>query len=133
MGLDIEKQTSSLPIGKHVYVNLYDIEPRLLENEGLLVSTVVQALKDEGLEPLDVKSWSFGGKKGGVSVIVLLEGAHLVIHTWVEYRYATLDILVTGDIDPRRIFEKVAATLRPKSYKVGYAYRGLANLTSSPP
>lgn len=125
MGPSRELQTSSPPIGKHVYANLYDIEPKLLEDEELLVSAVVRALKEEGLEPVDVKSWSFGGKKGGVSVIVLLEGAHMVIHTWVEYRYATLDILVTGDANPEKIFEKMVAVLRPRSYKVGFAYRGL--------
>lgn len=127
MELGGERGTSSLPTGKHVYANLYNIEPKLLEDENLLVSTVVRTLREEGLEPIDVKSWSFGGKKGGVSIIVLLEGAHMVIHTWVEYRYATLDILVTGDVDPRKIFEKIVTVLRPKSYKVGLAFRGLAH------
>ncbi|MEM0065555.1 MAG: adenosylmethionine decarboxylase [Sulfolobales archaeon] len=113
-----------LPVGRHLYANLYDADPSLLGDERILVDSVLEALKQEGINVVDVKSWSFGGKKGGVSVIAVLEGAHVVIHTWVEYRYATLDVLVTGDHDPARIFERVKAVLKPRSYKVGFTYRG---------
>lgn len=112
------------PVGRHLYANLYDADPRLLADEGNLVGSILEALRQEGITPVDVKSWSFGGKKGGVSVIAVLEGAHVVIHTWVEYRYATLDVLVTGDHDPVRIFERIREVLKPKSYKVGFTYRG---------
>ncbi|MEM1650605.1 MAG: adenosylmethionine decarboxylase [Sulfolobales archaeon] len=113
-----------LPVGRHLYANLYDADPSLLGDERILVDSVLEALKQEGINVVDVKSWSFGGKKGGVSVIAVLEGAHVVIHTWVGYRYATLDVLVTGDHDPARIFERVKAVLKPRSYKVGFTYRG---------
>lgn len=95
-----------------------------MADEDSLVSSIIGALRQEGINPVDVKSWSFGGKKGGVSVIAILEGAHVVIHTWVEYRYATLDVLVTGDHDPVKVFERVRDALKPKSYKVGFTYRG---------
>lgn len=114
------------PVGKHIYANLYDVDPKLLADEASLVSTILEALRSEGIAPTDVRSWSFGGEKGGVSVIVVLEGAHVVAHTWVEYRYATLDILVTGDRDPSRIFERILAALRPRSYRAGFTYRGEA-------
>lgn len=120
----MENPSGYLPVGKHLYANLYDADPKLLADENSLVSSVVEALRQEGINPVDVKSWSFGGKKGGVSIIAVLEGAHLVIHTWIEYRYATLDVLITGDHDPAKIFEKILAVLRPRSYKVGFTYRG---------
>ncbi len=112
------------PACKHLYANLYDVDPRLLADERGLVGAILEALESEGLKPVDVKSWSFGGKKGGVSVIVILEGAHTVVHTWVEYRYATVDILVAGDRDPSRIFERILDSLKPRTYRAGFTYRG---------
>ncbi|MCX8185124.1 MAG: adenosylmethionine decarboxylase [Sulfolobales archaeon] len=116
--------SGSSPVGKHIYANLYGIDRELLFNEASLVRAIENTLRDEGIEPVEIKSWSFGGRKGGVSVIVLLEGAHLVIHTWAEYRYATLDVLVTGDYDPEKIFKKIVEILKPQSYRVGFTYRG---------
>lgn len=116
---------SSPPIGKHVYANLYDLDPGLLADERKLVELVVSAAREGGVEVVEVKSWSFGGKKGGVSVIAILLGAHIVIHTWLEYKYATLDILVTGDVDPTKLFERIASALKPRSYRFGFTYRGL--------
>ncbi len=112
------------PARRHLYANLYGIDPRLLADEERLVGAILEALRREGVEPVDLKSWSFGGKKGGVSVIAVLEGAHMVIHTWVEYGYATVDILVTVDRDPSRIFERIVTALNPRSYRVGLTYRG---------
>jgi len=116
---------SSPPIGKHVYANLYDLDPGVLADERKLVELVVSAAREGGVEVVEVKSWSFGGKKGGVSVIAILLGAHIVIHTWLEYKYATLDILVTGDVDPTKLFERIASALKPRSYRFGFTYRGL--------
>lgn len=115
---------STPPVGKHVYANLYDVDPAVLADEKKLVELVVGAAREGGVEVVEVRSWSFGGKKGGVSVIAILAGAHIVIHTWVEYRYATLDILVTGDVDPTKLFERIASALKPRSYRFGFTYRG---------
>jgi S-adenosylmethionine decarboxylase len=115
---------STPPIGKHVYANLYDVDPKVLADEGRLAELVAEAAREVGLDVVEIKSWSFGGRKGGVSVIAVLAGAHMVMHTWVEYRYATLDILVTGDADPTKLFEKVVSALKPRSYRFGFTYRG---------
>ena len=115
---------SASPIGKHVYANLYDVDPEVLADEGRLVELIVGAVREEGAEVVEVKSWSFGGRKGGVSVIAILVGAHVVIHTWVEYRYVTLDILVTGDVNPTKLFERISSALKPRSYRFGFTYRG---------
>ncbi|MCS7099457.1 MAG: adenosylmethionine decarboxylase [Sulfolobales archaeon] len=120
----MSKASGHSPISKHLYANLYDVDYRSISDETSLAETIGRVLREEGVEPVEVKSWSFGGRKGGVSVIVVLEGAHVIIHTWVEYRYATLDVLVTGDRDPERVFRKLLEVLKPRSYKVGYTHRG---------
>jgi S-adenosylmethionine decarboxylase len=112
------------PSGKHVYANLYDVDPGVLADERRLAELVAEVAREGGVEVVEIKSWSFGGRKGGVSVVAVLAGAHMVIHTWVEYRYATLDILVTGDADPTKLFEKIVSVLKPRSYRFGFTYRG---------
>ncbi len=51
-------------IGKHVFGNLYDINPEDLNNEQLLKELVLNAVKIANMNLVEAKSWSFGGKKG---------------------------------------------------------------------
>lgn len=98
-------------VGKHVFGNLYDIDPEDLNNEQLLKDLVLKAVEIAHMNLVEAKSWSFGGKKGGVSVIALIEESHIALHTWNEYNYATLDVYTCGeDSDPRLLS---SSSLRP--------------------
>jgi S-adenosylmethionine decarboxylase len=111
-------------IGKHVYANLYDPDPATISNEEFLRRIVVEAAEKANMHLVEVKSWSFGGRKGGVSVIALITESHISIHTWVEYSYATVDVYTCGDqSDPWRAMEYIIEKLKPKRYSVGYANR----------
>lgn len=119
-------QTSSEDriIGKHVFGNLYGIEPAILNDKDLLQNLVLQAVKIANMNLVEVKSWSFGGKKGGVSVIALVEESHIALHTWNEYNYATLDVYTCGEnSDPAAAFKFITDNLKPKKYQVFYADR----------
>ncbi|MDT7888282.1 MAG: adenosylmethionine decarboxylase [Desulfurococcales archaeon] len=111
-------------IGKHVYANLYDPDPMYISNEELLRKLVSEAAEKANMHLVEVKSWSFGGKKGGVSVIALITESHISIHTWVEYSYATVDVYTCGDhSDPWKAMEHIIEVLKPKKYSIGYANR----------
>ncbi|MCI4437986.1 MAG: adenosylmethionine decarboxylase [Ignisphaera sp.] len=111
-------------IGKHVYGNLYDVDLEIAGNEEKLREIVVEASKLANMTLHEVKSWSFGGKKGGVSVIALVLESHIAIHTWIEYRYATVDVYTCGEkSDPWKAFEYIVKQLKPKYYTVNYADR----------
>lgn len=111
-------------IGKHVYGNLYDIDPEILKNEELIKDAVVKAAKVADMTLLEVKSWSISGRKGGVSVIALVLESHIAIHTWYEYRYATVDIYTCGEkSDPWKAFYLIIEILKPRYYTVHYADR----------
>lgn len=111
-------------IGKHVYANLYDPDPATISNEEFLRRIVVEAAEKANMHLVEVKSWSFGGRKGGVSVIALITESHISIHTWIEYSYATVDVYTCGDqSDPWRAMEYIIEKLKPKRYSVGYANR----------
>jgi len=111
-------------VGKHVYGNLYDILPDTASNEELLRNAVIEAAKLANMTLVEVKSWKFGGSKGGVSVIALVQESHIAVHTWNEYRYATVDVYTCGEkSDPWKAFEYLVNVLKPKFYTVNYADR----------
>ncbi|QKQ99299.1 adenosylmethionine decarboxylase [Metallosphaera tengchongensis] len=111
-------------IGKHVFGNLYDINPEDINNEQMLKELVLQAVKIANMNLVEAKSWSFGGKKGGVSVIALIEESHIALHTWNEYNYATLDVYTCGeDSDPQAAFKFIVEALKPRRYQIFFADR----------
>ena len=111
-------------MGKHVYGNLYDVDVSVAGSEEKLRNLVIEAARVANMTLYDVKSWSFGGKKGGVSVIALVLESHIAIHTWVEYRYATVDVYTCGEnSDPWKAFDYIVRELKPRYYTVNYADR----------
>jgi len=119
-------------VGKHLFGNLYGIDPSILGNEEFLRSVILEAVKLADMTLVEIKSWSFGGRKGGVSVIALVKESHIALHTWINYRYATLDIYTCGaKSDPWKAYEYVVSKLKPKYYTVNYADRSSTGLTGS--
>jgi S-adenosylmethionine decarboxylase len=122
-------QTSSEDkiIGKHVFGNLYDLDEELLTDKDLLEKIVLEAVNIAKMNLVEIKAWKFGGKKGGVSVIALVEESHIALHTWNEYKYATLDVYTCGEqSDPQAAFNYIVAQLQPRRYQMFYADRSSA-------
>lgn len=111
-------------VGKHVYGNLYDIDLTVAGDEEKLKKVVLEAAELGRMKVWDLKAWRFGGEKGGVSVIALVVESHIAVHTWVEYRYATVDVYTCGEqSDPFKAFEHIVKALRPTFYTYNYADR----------
>ncbi len=111
-------------VGRHVYGNLYECEAvDLLKDEGALRNIVVEAAHVGNMTLLDVKSWKIGE---GVSVVAVILESHITIHTWPEYRFATVDVYSCGKhTDPQRAFQYIVSKLRPKHVEMGAADRSL--------
>ena len=117
-------QDEDVIIGKHVYGNLYGIEPSMINEVEKLREVMLEAVKIAKMSLVEIKAWPFGGKKGGVSVIALIEESHMALHTWNEYNYATLDIYTCGeDSDPKLAFEHVLSKLKPQRQQMFIADR----------
>jgi S-adenosylmethionine decarboxylase len=114
----VEEDCSSRQIvGRHVYGNLYDCDPTILSDEDFLRQLVIEAVRISKCNLHEVKSWNFGGERGGVSVIALVTESHIAVHTWIEYRYATVDVYTCGSkSDPEAAFAFIVSRLRPKEY-----------------
>ena len=111
-------------VGKHVYANLYGVPKEIAGDEEYLVETVKKAAEIANMTLYDIKSYRFGGKKGGISVLALVIESHIALHTWIEYDYATVDIYTCGArSDPWKAFNYIVERLRPEDYTVNYADR----------
>ncbi len=104
-------------VGKHVYGNLYDCDPNILSDEEFLRQMVVEAARISKCNLYEVRSWKFGGERGGVSVIALITESHIAVHTWIEYSYATVDVYTCGSrSDPEAAFDFIVSQLKPREY-----------------
>ena len=102
-------------VGKHVYANLYGCDPALMSDRKRLVEIVRRAAELSNATLVEVLSWKFGGEKGGISVIALVNESHIALHTWREYNYATVDIYTCGEhTDPEKGLEYVISELKPR-------------------
>lgn len=120
-------------IGKHVFGNLYGIEPRLLSDKKFLENAVIDSVKIAGMHLVEIKSWEISGELeklgGGVSVIALLTESHIALHGWKEHGYATVDVYTCGEqSDPQAAFEHLRKLLKPKRFQMFYADRSDQNL-----
>jgi S-adenosylmethionine decarboxylase len=111
-------------VGMHVFGNLYELDPKLMQDKEFLRQTVLKAVEVANMTLVEHKAWSFGGKKGGVTVMALITESHVVLHTWNEYKYATLDIYTCGEkSNPNAAFDYIVGALKPKRHKKFFADR----------
>jgi len=104
--------------GYHVYGNFIDCaNTAILSDEEALREIVVEAARIGNMRLLDVKSWKIGL---GVSVVAVVLESHITIHTWPEYRYATVDVYSCGThTNPVAAFEYIKSVLKPRVVEGG--------------
>lgn len=109
--------------GRHVYGNLYECDANILRDEGKLREIVIEAAKIGNMTLLDVKSWKIGE---GVSVVAIVLESHITIHTWPEYRFATVDVYSCGKhTDPDSAFNYIVKALGARRVERGVTSRNL--------
>ncbi|MCY0858985.1 MAG: adenosylmethionine decarboxylase [Sulfolobaceae archaeon] len=108
-------------IGRHVYGNLYDCDEDMLKDEQALREMVKNAALEGNMTVLDIKSWKIGE---GVSVVAIVLESHITVHTWPEYRFATVDVYSCGaHTDPERAFDYIVNKLNARRYTKNEADR----------
>ena len=104
-------------------VDFYNCKVEKCSDEEALRSKVSQALKDLGLNPLQIISYVQTSRQ--ISLIALLPDGHLALHVHPELRHVSLDIYLCSEnaaLDPiaqimRRVFE-------PEKTKTTHLRRG---------
>ncbi|MBW9141224.1 MAG: adenosylmethionine decarboxylase [Candidatus Aramenus sulfurataquae] len=108
-------------VGKQVYGSLYDCDEEVLKDTERLKTIVTNAAKEGNMTLLDIRSWKIGE---GVSVVAIVLESHITIHTWPEYKFATVDVYSCGaHTDPKRAFEYIVSELKAKRYTMKEADR----------
>jgi len=125
----VEEAIAEGIIGKHVYGNLYGCDRKILSDVNSLRKLIREAAELAKMTLIEVKSWKFGGEKGGVSVIALVVESHIAIHTWPNYRYATVDVFTCGEkSNPDAAFEHIRKSLTPIKMVKHYADRSTVSV-----
>lgn len=87
---------SAPPIGHHVLLDLYGVEPAPLARCALIESVLGEAARAAGARILGARFHPFGPGMGVTGVLLLAE-SHISIHTWPEHGYAAVDVFMCGN------------------------------------
>ena len=98
---------SALALGRHLTIEYYDCDARILADVSAMKNIFVEAAQISGATVLESSFHAF--QPQGVSGIVVICESHFAVHAWPEHDYAAVDIFTCGDqID----FDLAAETLR---------------------
>ncbi|MEM1685333.1 MAG: adenosylmethionine decarboxylase [Acidilobaceae archaeon] len=123
--MGVREEVKMLPLsrkprvyGYHIYGDLLECSNvDILSDTETLESVVVEAAKVGNMTLLDVKSWKIGL---GVSVVGIVLESHISIHTWPEFKYATVDVYSCGKhTRPDKAFDYIVSVLKPIKVKKG--------------
>jgi S-adenosylmethionine decarboxylase len=110
-------------LGKHVLVELYDCDSKLLNNISFIKETMLAAAKKSGATVLGESFHQFSPQ--GVSGVIIIAESHLTIHTWPEHGYAGADIFTCGTrVKPEKAAEVIIARLKPVTHSIVKMDRG---------
>lgn len=86
-------------LGRHLIAELYDCDEEILNNVTEIEYQMTKAAIESGATIVTSTFHRF--LPHGVSGAIIISESHLAIHTWPEYKYASLDIYTCGDsVDP---------------------------------
>ncbi|MFP3143822.1 MAG: adenosylmethionine decarboxylase [Caldisphaera sp.] len=123
---NIEDEYSKKPkvVGRHIYGNVKGCRNiNLLSDEKSLTNLLIKAGNAGNMTILDVKTWKIGE---GVSAVAIVLESHITIHTWPEYRFATVDVYSCGShTDPKKAFDFIVNALDPEDVEFGMTDRSL--------
>ncbi len=91
-------------LGKHIVADFFACRADILNEVLSVENAMVEAARKSGAVIIDTSFHHFSPY--GVSGVVVIQESHLAIHTWPEYRFASVDVFTCGDtVDPDIAFE----------------------------
>lgn len=113
------------PIGLHVLLDLYGVEPARLEDCARIEAVLSEAARVAGARVLGARMHPFGPGLGVTGVLLLAE-SHISIHTWPEHGYAAVDVFMCGDAEAMAAASLIGERLRARRIEVRECQRGTA-------
>lgn len=111
-------------LGRHILIEYYDCDRKVLENSSLIEKYMLSAAKLAKATIVESVFHTFN--PWGISGVVVIEESHLTIHTWPEYKYAAVDLFTCGNtIKPWTAFEFLEEKLNAKRTDITEIPRGV--------
>ena len=117
-------------LGRHLIVEYYDCNPKVLDEIELIETAMLEATEEMSATRVAHKFHQFAPQ--GVSGAVIIEESHLTIHTWPEYGYAAVDFYSCGNkVNPHIGVKVLEKYLQAKNVNVTELLRGFVNAPHS--
>lgn len=111
-------------LGKHLLVELYDCDPKLINDNAVVEREMQRAAKEA--KATIVRSTFHTFSPFGVSGVIVIAESHLTIHTWPEHNYAAIDIFTCGTtVEPYTAYQILKDAFKSKNSSVIELKRGL--------
>ena len=114
--------------GKHLIVDAYGVEGRLLENKKIMGRLLKEMPARLGMrifrKPIVGEISSPKYPTTGLSGFVILYESHISFHTWPEENYVAIDIYSCRDFDGKEATKYLKEYLGTKRMKVRSVIRG---------
>lgn len=111
---------------KELIVDAYGCKADL-SDEALLVQKARDAAEFIGATVAETASHRF--QPHGLTLCLILKESHLVVSTWPEYNYATVNIfLCSSDMEPKDCWEHLKKTLQPDKEVLHYVTHDIQKL-----
>jgi S-adenosylmethionine decarboxylase proenzyme len=112
------------PFGKHILAEYYECECTYLDSEPAIRELMLEAASISGSTIVGTIFHHFSPQ--GVTGVVVIAESHLAIHTWPEFRYASVDIFTCGThLDPWAGFEYLKERLQSRKSLSKEIIRGI--------
>jgi S-adenosylmethionine decarboxylase proenzyme len=103
-------------MGKHLLVEVYDVEFNLL-NDGISLQEVMEnGIKRAGMTILNIFQHCFFPQ--GVTIVFALSESHVSCHTWPEKGCIAIDVYTCGDGNPKLIALELLKYLDSDHYSI---------------
>ena len=110
--------------GIHIILDLYGVDPQKIDSSIFLNDLISKAVSVSGLKSFGTLYHKF--QPMGFTSVTLLETSHISVHTWPEYKYASIDIfacdkwekalkaadIIINELNPKRLKKIV----KPRGY-----------------
>lgn len=111
------------PFGKHILAEYFECECTYLDSEQAIREVMLEAASASGATIVGNIFHHFSPQ--GVTGVVVIAESHLAIHTWPEYRYASVDLFTCGShLDPWVGFEYLKERLQSRKWMSKEIIRG---------
>ncbi|PNR97075.1 adenosylmethionine decarboxylase [Petrotoga sp. 9PWA.NaAc.5.4] len=111
-------------LGRHLIAELYECDEEILNS----VEEIEYYMKEAAIKSgaTIVTSTFHRFLPHGISGAVIVSESHLAIHTWPEYKYASVDIYTCGEsVNPWIAFEYLKEAFKSKRQDVSEYKRGI--------